>query len=72
MDFATPDRVAKILDRVRAIVRDEIVPLEPRFLAEPFPEVEPEIERVRDVVRREVAAKGAWVVEGHNFLFRTS
>lgn len=44
------------LDRARALVREEIVPLEPLLLEERFDELEPALERLRDRVR----AAGLW------------
>jgi alkylation response protein AidB-like acyl-CoA dehydrogenase len=56
MDFAAPDGIAATLERVRAIMRDHVVPLERRYLAEPFPALEPAIEAARDAVR----SAGLW------------
>jgi len=54
-DRRHPEQQA-ILDRVRAIVREELIPLESDLLAERFDVLEPEMERVRARVRRE----GLW------------
>lgn len=46
----------ELLGRVRAIVRERIVPLEPEFLNRPFREARPAL----DAVRAEVKAAGLW------------
>ncbi|MFP3939239.1 MAG: acyl-CoA dehydrogenase family protein [Thermoanaerobaculia bacterium] len=51
-----PAALESLLDRIRRLVREEVLPLEPHFLAERFDELEPALERVRGRVR----AEGLW------------
>ncbi len=51
-DRVAPDGpLEELLDRAREIVRDEVVPLEPDFLAGRFDTLEPALARVRERVR---------------------
>ncbi len=56
MDFSTPPRVASLIPDVRAFVRDRLFPLERRTFAEGWSAIAPELESVRDEVRR----RGWW------------
>ncbi len=47
-----PRPLDDLLREARALVADELVPLEPLLLAERFDELEPELDRVRDGVRK--------------------
>jgi acyl-CoA dehydrogenase len=47
MDFSLPQSVASIIERVSSFVRDELVPLERRFISRPFAELEPTLAEKR-------------------------
>ncbi len=51
MDRSVPDSLRSTLDRIETFVEDELVPLEPRFVSEPFRSLLPDLERLRDRVR---------------------
>jgi len=51
MDFELSPRIQEILDRVGTFVKDELEPLEGRFLSEPFSTLEPVLEEKRERVR---------------------
>src|SRR5579885_1603720 len=53
MDFSLPPTLAPILDRVRAMVRDHVMPLE-RLFGErgSFVAIEPDLKKARDAVKR--------------------
>jgi alkylation response protein AidB-like acyl-CoA dehydrogenase len=56
MDFSVPEPLSAILRTARAFVRDEIVPLETRFVSEPFSALAPALEWHRAKVR----SMGLW------------
>jgi acyl-CoA dehydrogenase len=56
MDFSTPPRVASLIPDVRDFVRDRLFPLERRTFAEGWGAIAPELESIRDEVRR----RGWW------------
>jgi acyl-CoA dehydrogenase len=56
MDFEISDWQRDLIERVRDFVDNEIIPLEPRFFAEPFSALEADAEAKRDKVR----ALGLW------------
>jgi alkylation response protein AidB-like acyl-CoA dehydrogenase len=56
MDFTTPPRVAELLPSLRAFVQNHLFPLEQSCLAKGWSAVAPEMERVREEVRR----RGWW------------
>jgi alkylation response protein AidB-like acyl-CoA dehydrogenase len=51
MDFAPSERLAPLLERIARFVRDEIQPLEPRFLAGSFRALLPALAGLRERVR---------------------
>src|SRR5690349_15470991 len=51
MDFQNPPALEPVLHRVRAFVRDDLVPLERRFVGGPSSAIEPELEAKRRAVR---------------------
>src|ERR1043166_4325500 len=56
MDFRVSDRVKSLLERGRAFVRAEVLPLEPRFLLGQLAELAPALEEAR----RRGRAAGLW------------
>jgi len=60
MDFQIPPATQNILDRMRAFLDEEVLPLEPRFLSQPFRSLLPEIQALRSRVK----AQGLWA-PGH-------
>jgi alkylation response protein AidB-like acyl-CoA dehydrogenase len=56
MDFTIPARAQSLLEPIRAFLREEVYPLEPRFLARPFSELSP----LLDDKRAQVKARGWW------------
>jgi alkylation response protein AidB-like acyl-CoA dehydrogenase len=51
VDFEPSRKVQKILESIDDFVRQELVPLEPAFLARPFTELLPELDKKREMVR---------------------
>ncbi len=51
MDFGIPKTLRPTLETIRAFVEEELVPLEPRFLAEPFSALAPILEAKRVAIR---------------------
>lgn len=51
MDFSIPADLQATLDRARAFVDDELLPLEAEFLSRPFVELVPALEKKRQVVK---------------------
>src|SRR6186713_2891992 len=47
MDFSLPQSVAPIVERVSSFVRDELVPLERRFISQPFADLVPTLDEKR-------------------------
>jgi len=50
MDFAIPERMRQVVDQVRGIVREQVVPLEAE-LRGPFAAIVPRLQKVREKVR---------------------
>jgi len=51
MDFSIPEEMQSLLDRIRAYVNDELIPLERDFLTKEFAEIEPKLREKRAEVR---------------------
>ncbi|MGE0785395.1 MAG: acyl-CoA dehydrogenase family protein [Sandaracinaceae bacterium] len=56
MGFTPSERAADVVKRIRAVIDDEVIPLERALLHEGFAAVEPRI----DEVRQRVKARGLW------------
>ena len=52
MDFELSQRQRDLVEQVRDFVERELIPLEPRFFAEPFSQLEAETEAMRNKVRK--------------------
>jgi alkylation response protein AidB-like acyl-CoA dehydrogenase len=52
VDFEPSQSIQPILEAIREFVDNEVVPLEPNFLARPFAELVPELEKKREQVRQ--------------------
>jgi acyl-CoA dehydrogenase len=51
MEFAVSERIQSILERMRAFVRDEVLPLEPEFVHKSFAELTPRLDELRQAVK---------------------
>jgi alkylation response protein AidB-like acyl-CoA dehydrogenase len=56
MEFSTPPRVAPLLPELRAFLRDEVYPIEPRVYSRPWRDSEPLLAELREKVK----ARGWW------------
>jgi acyl-CoA dehydrogenase len=56
MDFTISDKTQDLLERIGRVVREDVIPLEGRFLAEGFAAVEPALGQVRARVKE----RGLW------------
>lgn len=52
MDFAVSEKMQDILGRARAFVREELFPLEQKFLLEDFSKIEPVLLEKREKVKK--------------------
>src|SRR5450432_2370289 len=53
MDFSLPETLAPVLERVRAMVRDHVMPLEPLYATRgSFRALRPELEAARSAVKK--------------------
>ena len=52
MDFAPSEKIRTALAMIEEFMREEVLPLEPRFLHEPLSELEPKIEERRRAVKQ--------------------
>ena len=51
MDFSIPEPLRPVVERTRKFVNEEVIPLEPAFLARPFPTLDADLQRVRASAR---------------------
>ncbi|ACL04159.1 acyl-CoA dehydrogenase family protein [Desulfatibacillum aliphaticivorans] len=52
MDFAISEKMETILGMIREFVDKELIPMEPEFLTNEFRDMEPELEKKRDMVKK--------------------
>ena len=62
LNFEPPPAIRSIVERAEALIDGEVIPLEQRFLSEPFADLEDALEEVRARVREACGVELEWEI----------